>query len=148
MSMEQCKLRYPSAKVDVEQLCAGLEEGGRNSCQGDSGGPLVAFDRLGCPYQIGIVSWGAGCAGKKDYGVYTRVSSHAEWLASFTSVKSVTPEDLQPPGDAATVSKCGYPSGGLPARGGAGACQRQGANPNEIRQSCEGWPGSRIPGAI
>lgn len=104
VSVEQCKARYPSAKIDAEQVCAGLEQGGKDSCQGDSGGPLVAFDRRGCPYQVGIVSWGAGCGGAKDYGVYTRVSNHAGWLATFASLKSVTPADLETPTATPTVA--------------------------------------------
>ena len=104
VSQEQCKARYPKSKIDTEQICAGLEQGGKDSCQGDSGGPLVAFDRRGCPYQFGVVSWGAGCGGAKDYGVYTRVSHHADWLASFSSVDSVTPADLQPPSSASVVA--------------------------------------------
>src|SRR5215510_10416713 len=97
VSTEQCKTRYPTAKIDVGQLCAGLEQGGKDSCQGDSGGPLIALDRRGCPFQIGVVSWGAGCGGAKDYGVYTRVSDHAAWLGSFASLKAVTPADLEAP---------------------------------------------------
>jgi secreted trypsin-like serine protease len=96
-----CSKRYPNDKIDDEQICAGLEEGGKDSCQGDSGGPLVAYDRKGCPYQIGIVSWGVGCAGKKDYGVYTRVSHHAAWIADEAGpVTSVIASDiLAPAGD-------------------------------------------------
>ena len=98
---ETCSKRYPSDKIDDEQICAGLEEGGKDSCQGDSGGPLVAYDRKGCPYQIGIVSWGVGCAGKKDYGVYTRVSHHAAWIADKAgAITGVTTGDVvAPPGD-------------------------------------------------
>jgi secreted trypsin-like serine protease len=81
VATETCSKRYPNDKIDAEQICAGLEEGGKDSCQGDSGGPLVAYDRQGCPFQIGVVSWGVGCAGKKDYGVYTRLSQHATWIA-------------------------------------------------------------------
>ena len=93
-----CKARYPKDKIDDEQLCAGLEQGGHDSCQGDSGGPLVAHDRHGCPYQIGVVSWGAGCAGARDYGVYTRVSHHSTWLKSTVgSLKAVAVEDLRTP---------------------------------------------------
>src|SRR5438128_1390791 len=44
VATEQCKARYPNNKIDAEQICAGLEEGGKDSCQGDSGGPLVAYD--------------------------------------------------------------------------------------------------------
>lgn len=75
-----CRKRYPHAVIDNGQLCAGLELGGKDSCQGDSGGPLVARDRGGCPYQVGIVSWGAGCAEREAYGVYTRVSHYADWI--------------------------------------------------------------------
>jgi hypothetical protein len=65
-------------------MCAGLEQGGKDSCQGDSGGPLVMRDVRGCPYQVGIVSWGEGCAEREAYGVYTRVSHHAEWIQKHT----------------------------------------------------------------
>jgi len=95
---ETCSMRYPNDKIDNEQICAGLEEGGKDSCQGDSGGPLVAFDRRGCPYQIGIVSWGVGCAGKKDYGVYTRLSHHAAWIADKAGpITSVIASDVVAP---------------------------------------------------
>jgi len=104
VSTEQCKARYPTSKISVGQICAGLEQGGKDSCQGDSGGPLVALDRRGCPYQVGVVSWGAGCGGAKDYGVYTRVSDHAAWLGGFASLKGVTPADLEAPSATPTVA--------------------------------------------
>ena len=75
-----CKARYVRSHVGDGQLCAGSEQGGKDSCQGDSGGPLVAYDGDGCPYQVGIVSWGEGCAKAQAYGVYTRVSHYADWL--------------------------------------------------------------------
>jgi len=90
-----CKARYPNDQIDAEQICAGLEEGGKDSCQGDSGGPLVAYDRKGCPFQVGVVSWGAGCAGAQDYGVYTRVSHHAAWITSHAGpLTAVAAADL------------------------------------------------------
>jgi len=95
VSEMQCREHYRGQKIEAEQVCAGLEEGGRDSCNGDSGGPLVAYDRNRCPYQIGIVSWGIGCAGAKNYGVYTRVSYHATWLTSVAgSLKGVKLDDL------------------------------------------------------
>jgi hypothetical protein len=75
-----CGAKYAGSTIGDGQICAGLEEGGRDSCQGDSGGPLMAYDRVGCPYQVGLVSWGDDCAKPGAYGVYTRVSSHIAWL--------------------------------------------------------------------
>jgi secreted trypsin-like serine protease len=95
VAIATCKARYPRDKIDDEQICAGLEQGGHDSCQGDSGGPLVAYDRNECPFQIGVVSWGVGCAGTRDYGVYTRLSYHAAWLASNAGrLRAVTGGDF------------------------------------------------------
>lgn len=80
-----CKHSYPTSAVGPGQVCAGFVQGRMDSCQGDSGGPLVIFDRYGCPYQIGIVSWGAGCANEKAYGIYTRVSFYATWIRDHTN---------------------------------------------------------------
>ena len=81
----QCSNFYKSVRpqptIGDLQICAGLEQGGEDSCNGDSGGPLVGFDLEGCPYQIGLVSWGKdACAVGKSYSVYTRISGHARWI--------------------------------------------------------------------
>ena len=52
-------------------MCAGYREGGID-LPGDSGGPLMLSGKDG-PVLVGVVSWGAGCARKLRYGVYTRV---------------------------------------------------------------------------
>jgi secreted trypsin-like serine protease len=93
-----CQAVYGAAAVGDGQICAGFVEGGRDSCQGDSGGALVAFDRNGYPYQVGIVSWGSGCARESAYGIYTRVSSHAAWLQQqVRGVRSVNLTDVSAP---------------------------------------------------
>jgi transmembrane protease serine 3 len=60
---------------------AGPAEGGRDSCQGDSGGPLMVFDG-NTPKQIGIVSWGLGCAAAGLPGIYSEVYHGAlqQWV--------------------------------------------------------------------
>jgi secreted trypsin-like serine protease len=73
-----CKKAYPEL-VEGEELCAGLlDEGGIDSCQGDSGGPMFLKDENDEFVQVGIVSWGEGCARKGKPGVYTEVSTFAK----------------------------------------------------------------------
>jgi trypsin len=67
--------------ITAVMVCAGLWEGGRDACQGDSGGPLWVGNR-----QIGIVSWGTGCARRGYYGVYARVSQFDAWIRSVTGL--------------------------------------------------------------
>jgi hypothetical protein len=95
----RCVRRYQTAQIGQAQLCAGLEQGGKDTCQGDSGGPLVVRDAHGCPYQIGIVSWGEGCAEKEAYGVYTRVSHHAGWIQKHAGPLKAAVSQSQAAGD-------------------------------------------------
>jgi secreted trypsin-like serine protease len=72
-----CKGAYAEL-IEGEELCAGLmDEGGIDSCQGDSGGPMFRKTEGGEFIQVGIVSWGEGCARKGKPGVYTEVSNFA-----------------------------------------------------------------------
>jgi len=71
-----CKGAYAEL-VEGEELCAGVEAGGLDSCQGDSGGPMFRKDDAGEFVQVGIVSWGEGCARPGKPGVYTEVSNFA-----------------------------------------------------------------------
>lgn len=66
---KRCKELYSESKISDSMICFGLEEGGKDSCQGDSGGPLVSEGR-----QVGVVSWGYGCAVPKQPGVYAKIA--------------------------------------------------------------------------
>ena len=62
--------------VTVEtQVCAGQK--GIDSCGGDSGGPMFATTTSGAEIQVGIVSYGIGCAKNRYPGVYTEVNGDA-----------------------------------------------------------------------
>ena len=84
VSQSACTGAYGSAITD-NMLCAGYQQGGKDSCQGDSGGPLMVPDQAGTGWvQAGIVSWGYDCAQAGYYGVYTRVSRFRTWIENQT----------------------------------------------------------------
>ncbi|MFC0118398.1 serine protease [Pseudoalteromonas xiamenensis] len=74
-----------NGRISSTELCAGLEKGEKDSCQGDSGGPLVIAGPNNRPLQVGVVSWGDGCALPNKYGVYARVSSFSAWIDDVKS---------------------------------------------------------------
>ncbi|MFI6283722.1 serine protease [Streptomyces sp. NPDC051018] len=71
-----CRRSYPGL-VASEEICAGYPQGGVDTCQGDSGGPMFRKDNTNAWVQVGIVSWGEGCAQPNYPGVYTEVSTFA-----------------------------------------------------------------------
>jgi secreted trypsin-like serine protease len=77
--------------LTANMLCAGVDQGKRDSCYGDSGGPLVSLEPDG-PVQHGIVSWGEGprdgsaaCGHAGAYGVYARVAAYRDWIDANTA---------------------------------------------------------------
>lgn len=85
-----CKERYQKQRRLLSEkqfndavVCAGVLVGGQDSCQGDSGGPLMAPSIINSQtifYQIGIVSYGIGCARVDVPGVYSRVQTFVDWI--------------------------------------------------------------------
>jgi secreted trypsin-like serine protease len=72
----------PSVNTTV-MLCAG-GNGHQDACVGDSGGPLLVHASVpGGLLDIGITSWGAGCAVAGVPGVYTRLADSQ--IASFVA---------------------------------------------------------------
>ncbi|MCU7730876.1 serine protease [Actinoplanes sp. KI2] len=65
---------YNGEIIATDEICAGYTAGGVDTCQGDSGGPMFRADSAGAWVQVGIVSWGDGCARPNKPGVYTQVS--------------------------------------------------------------------------
>ncbi|XP_051157666.1 trypsin-2-like isoform X2 [Leptopilina boulardi] len=79
VSYEKCSLVYPEILRNNLHICYGGR--GLDACTGDSGGPL------GDRYTVyGIISFGYGCAQPQIPGVYTRLSTHREWIRTISSV--------------------------------------------------------------
>jgi secreted trypsin-like serine protease len=80
ISKEACNQpEWYDGEITDAMVCAGYEEGGKDSCQGDSGGPLVCYHEDSW-LLIGITSWGHGCASELKPGVYTNVAKVPEWV--------------------------------------------------------------------
>ncbi|WP_376774073.1 S1 family peptidase [Allostreptomyces psammosilenae] len=82
VSDASCQASYGSDLIPSEEICAGYTSGGVDTCQGDSGGPMFRRDAAGNWIQVGITSWGYGCARAGYPGVYTEVSTFASAIRS------------------------------------------------------------------
>lgn len=77
LQIKNCPQRFT---VAPNTLCAGLDDGSKDSCQGDSGGPLFYEGKL-----LAIVSWGYMCAQPLTPGVYTVVENFQNFIFSKSS---------------------------------------------------------------
>ena len=76
------------------QVCAGFREGQVDACVGDSGGPLYIEENNEL-VQVGITSFGIGCAEPLFYGIYTDISHFLPWLSQFIAVPEQSPELIE-----------------------------------------------------
>jgi secreted trypsin-like serine protease len=92
-----CKALPRYESVTDNMICAGvLPAGGLDSCQGDSGGPI--YIKLDDKWtQIGLTSWGIGCAGRNAPGVYTRLGNYTTWIFEKTEGAAGTNPNPPPP---------------------------------------------------
>lgn len=75
ISNNQCRQMEPKLKLLDTQLCTHDAEGKRDACFGDSGGPLLCGG-----IQVGIVSFGEGCARPHRANMWTRVDKYYDWI--------------------------------------------------------------------
>ncbi|XP_028632469.1 serine protease 38 [Grammomys surdaster] len=88
----QCQLLYGwTSYLLPEMLCAADIKNIKNVCEGDSGSPLVC--KLNQTWlQIGIVSWGRGCAQPLYPGVFANVSYFLNWIRYHVETTPNPPE--------------------------------------------------------
>jgi secreted trypsin-like serine protease len=85
-----CARSYGSDFRAATEICAGFTQGGVDTCQGDSGGPMVKLAPSGELREVGIVSYGNGCARPNFPGVYSEVQSFSnDILSRITSTGTI-----------------------------------------------------------
>jgi hypothetical protein len=77
---------YGSNQITSGMIMAGTNSDNADTCYGDSGGPLAIPDGNGGFHLAGITSWGIGCNEPNYPGVYTRISTYADWIYSATGI--------------------------------------------------------------
>ena len=97
-SQQNCQNTYGRVDITSRMVCAGRS--GKDSCQGDSGGPII--DKVSGK-QIGVVSWGYGCAFANYPGVYAKVQDQIGWINYYIDLWA-------PPTSAPTASPTSSPT--------------------------------------
>lgn len=79
----QCQKYYGTSVTD-NMICT--YSPGSDTCQGDSGGSVDYKQPANGRYcLLGVVSWGVGCAGVNQPGVYAKTTNYLGWIAAQTT---------------------------------------------------------------
>jgi len=82
LTTQQCRNYYQGMITD-NMICT--YSAGKDTCQGDSGGSIDYLEpNFGRYFGIGVVSWGVGCAGENQPGVYAKVTNYLTWIEQNT----------------------------------------------------------------
>jgi secreted trypsin-like serine protease len=80
LGTSQCQ-KYYGTSVTTNMICT--YSPGSDTCQGDSGGSIDYKDPTTGRYEdLGVVSWGVGCAGVDQPGVYTYLPNYLNWITT------------------------------------------------------------------
>jgi trypsin len=106
VSYDICNQTYEDELVDSLMVCnGGIPQGGKDTCQGDSGGPIFLANTT---TQIGIVSFGYGCARAGIPAINSRVSAFEgfinEWICRLSDNRPASCPATNAPFTAPTVS--------------------------------------------
>ncbi len=82
ISNAQCTVAMKNYFIADSMMCAG--NNGADTCQGDSGGPILIKEN-GNWIIAGVTSFGEGCNRPGNYGVYTRISHHLDFVETVLS---------------------------------------------------------------
>lgn len=92
LANDVCQEMFNKAGHDKEIkptfMCAGFNDGGKDSCEGDSGGPLMVQRSNGHWVLAGTVSHGIKCAEPNLPGVYMRTTAYRLWIDNIINKTS------------------------------------------------------------
>jgi len=89
-----CNVAYQGDIYETSMICASRR--GKDSCQGDSGGPLIIKGANNTSdIQIGVISWGLGCADFGFPGVYALVHTSMTFIETLTTCQFPNDMDVK-----------------------------------------------------